>query len=389
MTMQPTIVVVAYNRSLSLKRLLNSLGNADYGVYNDINLIISIDKSGSNEVILTANKFEWKNGKKIIIQHPANLGLRNHIISCGDLTKEYDSVIILEDDLFVSPQFYKYSIQALEFYKDDPQIAGISLYTYRVNAIANLFFLPIEDGYDNYFIQFASSLGQIWTRTQWQGFKNWYAKNQIIPENISIPISVRNWSKQSWKKYYIAYLVSANKYFVFPRISLTTNFSSDAGTHLSKMMNNNFQVPLLLRQKIFNLSAFDESVAVYDAYFEIKGYCIKILNNELNEFDFECDFYGTKQQSQISTAFLISIRNCKNPLLTFGLFQIPLELNVIFNQFGNDITLSQKENFNILSAEKRNLIATNLHYKFRLKYYFIQLYFALKERISHLLHNFN
>ena len=46
--MNPAIVVAAYNRSVSLKRLLTSLLNANYTGCQDIPLIISIDKNDNS-----------------------------------------------------------------------------------------------------------------------------------------------------------------------------------------------------------------------------------------------------------------------------------------------------------------------------------------------------
>ena len=54
-------------------------------------------------------------GIKKIIKHSKNLGLRAHVITCGDLVNIYDNIIVLEDDLFVSPYFYKYANDALNF----------------------------------------------------------------------------------------------------------------------------------------------------------------------------------------------------------------------------------------------------------------------------------
>ena len=99
------IVVVAYNRPDSLNRLLDSLTKVNYEGHN-VPLIISIDYSGKDDVYLAAEAFEWKFGEKKIIRHPENLGLKKHVLSCGDLVKDYDAVIILEDDLLVSPGMY-------------------------------------------------------------------------------------------------------------------------------------------------------------------------------------------------------------------------------------------------------------------------------------------
>ena len=69
------IVTVAYNRVKSLSRLLNSLLCADI---DNAPLIISIDKSNTNEVERYANDFIWPYGEKKVITHKENLGLRKH-----------------------------------------------------------------------------------------------------------------------------------------------------------------------------------------------------------------------------------------------------------------------------------------------------------------------
>ena len=103
-----TLVVVGYNRADALRRVLRSLEKADY-IYSDVRLVISLDYSGKEDVIQTAEGFVWKYGEKIVLRRPKRLGLRRHIISCGDLTEKYGAVMILEDDLYVSPDFYNYS----------------------------------------------------------------------------------------------------------------------------------------------------------------------------------------------------------------------------------------------------------------------------------------
>ena len=60
---KPVIVVVAYNRTGSLRRLLNSIDKAYYE-WSDIPLVISIDKSDNREVKTMAEQFEWKHGTK-------------------------------------------------------------------------------------------------------------------------------------------------------------------------------------------------------------------------------------------------------------------------------------------------------------------------------------
>ena len=165
---QPAIISVAYNRPHSLNRLLGSLKRANYAGAKDVTLIISIDKSNNDNVYAVASDFEWPHGEKKIIRHEQNIGLRKHIISCGDLSDVYGSVIIFEDDMYVGPGFYSFARQALEKYINDPKIAGISLYSYTHNEFARAPFMPVADGFDAYFMQVPSSYGQIWTQKQWE-----------------------------------------------------------------------------------------------------------------------------------------------------------------------------------------------------------------------------
>ncbi len=153
--MNPSIVVVTYNRPASLNRLLSFLSTAIYNS-SDVNLIISIDYQASelhNDVVKIARDFNWKYGFKKIIEQKKNLGLKAHILSCGDLSEEYGAVIVLEDDLIVSPFFYDYALQSLEVYKEDLNIAGISLYTFEWSQVADRSFLPAPSGSEVFFFK--------------------------------------------------------------------------------------------------------------------------------------------------------------------------------------------------------------------------------------------
>ena len=195
---KPAIVVIAYNRAKSLQRLLNTLSKAYY-TESDIKLIISIDKASNNQKVLEiAQDFEWNFGNKNVEYQSVNLGLRKHVIKCASYSNDYGSVILLEDDLVVSPQFYNYTCQALNFSKGKEYIAGISLYNHQFNVVAKLNFSPIEDGYDNWYFQFASSWGQAWTKEQWNSFISWYENIESLKHNPSIPKNVTNWSEKSW-----------------------------------------------------------------------------------------------------------------------------------------------------------------------------------------------
>ena len=124
------IVTIGYKNISGIQRLLKALDKADYQ-NQEILLIISIDHSGENSVLDIAEDFEWKHGKKVIKKFSQNLGLRRHVLACGYYLNEFnlDALIVFEDDMYPSIDFFRFSKAATEYYIDDDRIAGISLYT--------------------------------------------------------------------------------------------------------------------------------------------------------------------------------------------------------------------------------------------------------------------
>ncbi|CAL2060693.1 glycosyltransferase [Tenacibaculum sp. 190524A05c] len=381
----PAIIVIAFNRPNSLKRLLTSLDSADYK-NREIPLIISIDHQDSDknkEVIAISEEFKWNYGVKKVIKHSKNLGLRTHVLLCGDMVNDYDNVIILEDDLYVSPRFYSYASEALDFYKDSEEIGGISLYNHKRNFLNRIPFEIIPDSNDVFFLQIASSWGQAWSRKQWMSFRTWY-ENIDLKELKKLPAEVYNWPESSWLKYFIAFLISRDKYFVYPNKSLTTNFG-DGGTHnLEK--NLDYQVPLFYGDGLKFID-LDDSLNVYDAYFEILPSRLKKLAPYLINFDFSLDLYGRKKIEEIETEYMISSKKCKDKDLhmSFGLEIKPMILNVVEKHEGAVYFLGKKEGF----SNENNFSLTNINVFnfFYSKISIIQIILLLKNRLRAKLFN--
>jgi len=340
---EPAIVVVTYNRPKSLTRLLNSIANANYDTFEDIVLVISIDGGSPTEMQEIADNFDWYYGKKVVIVQPINLGLRKHIIACGDLTETYGSVIILEDDLFVSPNYYDFTSNAINFYQEEKKIAGISVFSYNQNEYEGLPFVPLKDKYDTFFMQIPSSWGQAWTKLQWQSFKEFYNTAQILNTD-KLPETVKSWPESSWKKYFYKYLVDKDLYFVYPYIAYSTNFG-DVGTHFDNTTNM-FQVPLALETKKneYAFNTFQNSNVKYDAYFELLPECLKKMGI-LTDKDFCVDVYGGKQLDLFDNQYCISTKECLNPIESFGVNLVPIENNIIHNVLGNTVFFANKKDF--------------------------------------------
>ncbi|MBP2626286.1 MAG: glycosyl transferase family 2 [Firmicutes bacterium] len=337
--MDITIIVVAYNRKESLKRILLSLNNARYDD-DRVRLIISIDKSENDDILQIANDCLWDHGEKIVEMQSEHLGLHRHVIKCGDMSEKYSNIILLEDDLYVSPNFYRYSKSALSFYKLDKQIAGISLYSQKFNESAWLPFEPIKSNGDTFFMQLASSWGQVWCFEQWSDFKKWYFQNISISidESSKLPMNIVMWPETSWKKYFMKYLVEKDKYFVYPYISHTTNFG-DKGTHF-KDNTDTFQVALdMTDNPIYKFYVLNESISVYDIFCEnINLY--KIL--EIIPEHLTIDIYGIKKINLFKRYILSSQILHYKVVKSFDLALRPQELNIIESLYGEKIFLYDK-----------------------------------------------
>lgn len=346
---EPAIVVIAYNREKPLSRLLESLAIAHYPSQK-ITLHISIDSSENIDVEEVARAFEWKHGDKVVDVKSEHLGLLKHVFECGQLTEKYDAVIVLEDDLIVAPGYYFYAQKANEFYSEDERVAGVSLYTYGCEENNFYPFYPVNDGSDVHFIQVASSWGQAWNTRQWKSFKEW-VKNNLDGKTELLPAYVDQWGMNSWKRLFIGYLIDTDRYFVFPATSYSSNFE-EKGTHAAD--TGLFQVPLNLGTSEPRFRLWKDSLAVYDAYFELEARCLKQLSPDLSEFDFQVDIYGEKPIEVIDTEYVLTSRRGMKPVRSFGARMKPLIQNVIFNDTGAALGLYKRENLQ-LTENKRFL----------------------------------
>lgn len=328
--MKIAICAICYNRLNSLKRLLVSLEKAYYD--ESVTLIISIDKSDTTEVEDYADSYEWKNGELRVIKHEKNLGLRNHILSCGEHLHEFDAIIVLEDDVYVAPSFYYYARECVEKYYTNPNIAGIGLFSYPVNAHNKLPFKPVPTDSDVYLLQLACSWGQVWMKNQWFEFMNWYKDhNEEFPKLPHLPESICSWPKSSWLKYHDKYCIETNKYFVFPYTSLTTCFC-DIGTHATKKETHTQSIMVYGEKKHFNLNP----TIKYDGFFEAESIYEHL---GLSKDELCIDLFGEKQNRENKRFYLTRNQLPYKVLKSFALDFKPWELNVLNDLEGHEVFL--------------------------------------------------
>ena len=336
---KPVIVAVGYNRPLLMERLLKSIKNANYDGFDDVTLIVSIDESDKSDAVeKVAKELDWKYGEKIIRRYPERQGLRKHIISCGDLSEQYGSVIILEDDLIVSPWFYLYTCKAHESYSNNSQVCGISLYSHGRNQFTYERFVPMYNGNDTFLGQMVVTWGQSWTFEQWKRFKEWYLLHEEkLPDiNRKMPDEISLW-KRSWGKYFSSYIVEQDLYYVYPYHSLTTCFSSQGEHNKSAVHLTVSQVPLY--DGIFDMKfgAFDDLVR-YDAFYE-RILPPSVVVCGIPGSDICMDLSGMKSWFQ-NKKYVITNRKLKTDCVySFGLDLKPVEMNILNDNQGNNFYL--------------------------------------------------
>ncbi|PEQ13721.1 hypothetical protein B2G71_05215 [Novosphingobium sp. PC22D] len=347
----PAIVAVGYNRPDALARLLDALRRAAYR--RAAPLVISLDCSGEAGPGAIAEAFDWPHGPKRIIRHPERLGLREHILRCGDLTRDYGGIVLFEDDIIPAPHFHDYVLRAMRFFEGDDRIGGIALYSYRLNEFDNRDFEPLDDGSDVFFLQVAASWGQAWSLRQWSGFREWYARHKDEPFSVEdgTPRQLEAWRANSWKRFYIRYLVKTGRYFVYPRASLSTNMAVP-GTNTRRAVSI-YQVPLDLAPREWHMLSLDRSRARYDVFAEPEAECLCALNPTLGEADFDVDLFGSKPGPALRRPRLLTSRAGKADR-GFGLLDgAPPAAAIVQNLGGDFFRIGARERFGSLSLRRR------------------------------------
>lgn len=318
------IICVGYNRLHSLECLFSSLEQAHYPS-NDIPLVVSIDASGDEDVYAFVREYIWPYGDKYVNIQTERLGLKKHIYKCGDLSQYFKGIIILEDDSFVAPYFYEYAETALSKYSDDIKISGISLYISHNNEYVNVPFWPLNKGADVFLLQDVQTRGECFSWGMWSKFKEWLKDNENRDyAEVLMPEPIKSWTK-AWSKYYYAYMVESETYFVYPYTSFVTNMGA-VGEHANKIINV-VQVALEYGKKKYVMP--DSSFLVrYDAFYSNEDIYVMLGYEKL---DLCIDYYGFNKNIS-NRRYLLSCKRLPYLVVkSFGLHMYPIEMNIRYN----------------------------------------------------------
>ncbi|KAA8498814.1 hypothetical protein FVE85_6399 [Porphyridium purpureum] len=206
------IIVLTMSRAAALQRLLESLVRADYlGDSADLRVLVdrAPDTGGvDEETVESVTDFHWPHGQKRMVVQGVNQGLERQWIhawpnplgsgSASGSSPKY--VIILEDDLEVSPLFWEFVKGADLAYGSDPRVAGYTLQRATLRANQTLTKCPIlVDSKQNpaFMYRLVGSWGFAPKAAVWRDFLEYYWQHI---QNATYDPSVKNLVPSSWYK---------------------------------------------------------------------------------------------------------------------------------------------------------------------------------------------
>jgi hypothetical protein len=350
--MRIPIVIAAHDRPKSLERLLKSLvaSAPPWGQ----ELIIAID-GDNQEVNSLSRQFDWTCGLKTVIQDGQKRGLSEHIMYCLSLGLNYDGIILLEDDLWVSPAIWPYLNVTWHYINKQSTLAGSALYHqfYYPSNLLNRNY----SGLSCYTSPFACSSGMVIPQVTIREFSEWVLKNGLTGK-AGTPSYMHSWSDdrfvygpnygKDWKRSMTRFMLENERVQLYPPASVVTNFG-DIGTHHSHD-SIFFQSPLLTVEDC-NKRLLD-GIDSFDVYFNPTINSVRNYLGEYSNLDITIDLIGSIERHEVHTEFLISPRQCSNPIVQWANDLVPIERNIQYGLKGNGLSLGRAEHFNFKAMKK-------------------------------------
>lgn len=353
------LVIPVYNRLSSLQRLLGSIEHAT--INGNMNLTVSCDGGASADVVEFAQAYKWDYGRYNVILQTKQLGVDLHNLTCMRMAQKLGNVVILEDDLVVSPSFHLYLLQVQNVAKVEKKIAGISLYRYPMVEQRQFPFELIPNDEFVYYQQRPSSKGCFYT---WDMLAPYFKFLDTFTHNYTryfLPKNVQAWGDEVWEKSFYCYLQKADMFLAFPRYSLSTDFA-DLGVHMQKQTTKYaHQSALYLGSSFGTWAQIEETDNVFDAFYEVSVATIKRYIPTLVNYDLEIDMLGYKDLDHGKSKYVLSSKKCSTPEMGWERRLKPELNNILLQSHGDFYTLGLRESFEN-SAQHENLKEKFLYY---------------------------
>ena len=362
------IYILAFQRANSLRRLFNSLLNSCEKQLADIHLIVSLDSGYSEQVKKAADDLKWPFGDVKIITHDDHLGLNRHMWRLFDIAAQDESdqkIVFLEDDAFVVKGYFEMLDLLSEQVSEEKELFGAGLCAYSRNEDLGIPFTPLKSNLPYFQMQKASTRGWTTTSEKLKEIIKW--KETFSGDFSFLPRYMRDWRNDVWEKFVTAFLISNHKYLLFPYDSVMTVYG-EPGVHYNSEIHRFMSQSFLSRLDftVPDKGSMSGNVLRYDAFYNMDCTNLRDQTGSLIEWpgDFDVDFYGTKDRSQLSHEFVLTSNFRKNTSFqkSFGMDLIPIEQNILLNNAGNDLRLIRSRDL----PKQRKWGIYRQKYKFRL-----------------------
>lgn len=246
--MNAPVVLFVYNRPEHTKKVIESLAKNQMAAETDLYVFSDAAKSEKgqeqvDEVRALIRETDWRKSfqKVTVVEAAENKGLANSIIGgVSGVLKDYGKVIVLEDDLILSPYFLQYMNGALEFYRDDPKIWSVSGYSFPMKSLRHY-------PHDVFYSYRGCSWGWAtwedrWEKTDWEvkdydAFskdKDWQKQFNRGGADLTGMLGLQMEGKiNSWAVRWVFTQSNLDLYTVYPKHSYILNDGCDgSGTHV-------------------------------------------------------------------------------------------------------------------------------------------------------------
>jgi len=206
---QYVINVIAFDRPEDLKRLLDSLLKADYDT-DVVSLRIHIDSAkpdssqerieGVQAVLKLAVKFHWPHGPKSIHKKVKNNGVTRQWLEAWTPSSDDDIGFFFEEDLEVSPAYFKWVKTALENYESTSIMDRLFGFCLQRNWLVPARYLSensVLNGYQPFLYQVLGPLGFCAIGSTWMQFIAFY--EEMSKDSDFVPLVPGLWTNE-WLK---------------------------------------------------------------------------------------------------------------------------------------------------------------------------------------------
>ena len=159
------IVILAYNRPRHLQQTVQALLQNKEAAESELFVFCDAPRSDADRPMVEATRqaeSQITGFKQVhITEREHNIGLAHNVVGgVTQVVNQYGRVIVLEDDLLVSPYFLKFMNDALETYADEPKVGHIQACDFTGDKR-----LP-----DTFLIKWTGSWGWATWKRAWQLF---------------------------------------------------------------------------------------------------------------------------------------------------------------------------------------------------------------------------